>query len=362
MPKLEFGDLQIQCNHFLTHHGPLSARQSLTEILAATGEVERMDVYCAGTMIADFEKEVADLLGKEAAVFMPSGTMAQQIALRIHADQRRGSTVAFHPRCHLENHEDKAYQHLHHLNSVLVGSYHNLLTLADLEKVSDPIQALLLELPQRNLGSQLPLWDDLNAQAAWARARGAAVHMDGARLWEAQPFYQRPYAEICSLFDSVYVSFYKTLGGISGAMLLGDAAFIRQARVWMHRHGGQIIHQFPALLSARLGLRTRLPRIPDYVQRNLEIAHLLTQFDKISIIPRPPHTNMMHLALRGDRQKLEDAAYQIAIEKGIFSYYALGDTTLPDWHLWEFVTGDATLKLSLKEIEAFFAELLDRAA
>ncbi len=362
MPKLEIGDLQIQCDHFLTHHGLRSARQALAEILASTGDVERMDVYCTGAMMADFEKEVADLLGKEAAVFMPSGTMAQQIALRIHADQRRGSAVAFHPRCHLENHEDKAYQHLHQLKSVLVGSYHNLLTLADLEKVTDPIQALLLELPQRNLGSQLPLWKDLNAQVAWARARGAAVHLDGARLWEAQPFYQRSYAEICSLFDSVYVSFYKTLGGISGAMLLGDAPFIREARLWMHRHGGQIIHQFPALLSARLSLRTRLPRIPDYVQRNLEIAHLLTQFDQICIIPHPPHTNMMHLALHGDRQKLEEAAYQIALEKGIFSFYTLTDTTLPDWHLWEFVTGDATLKLSLKEVEAFFAELLERAA
>jgi hypothetical protein len=77
----------------------------------------------------------------------------------------------------------------------------------------------------------------------------------------------------------------------------------------------------PAL--ARLGLRTRLPRIPDYVQRSLEIAHLLTKFDQISN-PAPAAHQHDALALRGDRQKLEDAAYQIAIEKGIFSFFRPG--------------------------------------
>ena len=65
--------------------------------------------------MAILEAEVRDLLGKPAAAFMPSGTMAQQIALRIHADRRGRRVVAFHPTCHLELHEDKAYQRLHGL-------------------------------------------------------------------------------------------------------------------------------------------------------------------------------------------------------------------------------------------------------
>jgi threonine aldolase len=59
------------------------------------------------------------------------------------------------------------------------------------------------------------------AQTDWARRRGIPTHLDGARLWECKPFYGRAHAEIVALFDTVYVSFYKTLGGIAGAVLPG---------------------------------------------------------------------------------------------------------------------------------------------
>ncbi len=147
-------------------------------------------------MVATLETEVRELLGKPAAVFMPSGTMAQQIALRIHADRTGRHVVAFHPTCHLELHEDKAYQRLHGLIGRTLGDGRGLLTLADLEGVREPLAALLIELPQREIGGRLPEWDDLVAQVAYARDRGAAVHLDGARLWESGPFYGRPLSEI----------------------------------------------------------------------------------------------------------------------------------------------------------------------
>ena len=69
--------------------------------------------------------------------------------------------------------------------------------------------AVVWELPQRDLGGLLPEWDDLTEQIAAARATGAATHLDGARIWEAQTYYGRPFDEIASLFDTVYVSLYK---------------------------------------------------------------------------------------------------------------------------------------------------------
>ncbi len=79
------------------------------------------DNYGAGGYVAEFEAEIAELLGKEAAVIMPSGTMAQQIALRIWSDRAQNKTVAFHPMCHMHTHEHMGYQELHHLSPVLLG-------------------------------------------------------------------------------------------------------------------------------------------------------------------------------------------------------------------------------------------------
>src|SRR5205085_2708523 len=146
------------------------------------------------------EGEVAGLLGKPAAVFMPSGTMAQQATLRVHSDRRTSRVVLFHPTCHLDLHEAGAYRRLHHLVGRPVGNANGLITIEDLRDVAESPAALVLELPQREIGGQLPSWEELSEQSGWARERGAAVHLDGARLWECTSFYRRSLAEIAGLF------------------------------------------------------------------------------------------------------------------------------------------------------------------
>lgn len=248
-----------RCERFLFGHGPQWPRAVLADLAAEAGPDEQPDRYGEGSLINDFERDIATLLGKEAAVFLPSGTMAQQIALRIWAERGRNSTVAFHPTCHLEIHEQKGYELLHGLHGRLVGERSRLITLDDLCKTPGPLAALLLELPQREIGGQLPPWSDLEAQTAWAREQGAAVHMDGARLWESGPFYGRSYAEIAGLFDSVYVSFYKGIGAIAGAALAGPAAFIAEARLWsrsVDRPGDRRLLRTPHVRKSGPGLRS----------------------------------------------------------------------------------------------------------
>jgi hypothetical protein len=210
--------LRAGCDRTLHGHGLRTAADTLAELATLTPDELAVDIYGEGGTVAVLEDEVRALLGKPAAVFMPSGTMVQQSALRIHADHRDRRVVAFHPTCHLELHEDKAHQRLHGLIGRPVGDGRSLLTLADLDAVREPLAALVIELPQREIGGRLPTWQALVAQVAWARERGAAVHLDGARLWECGPFYGRPLSEIAGLFDTVYVSFYKGLGGTAGAM------------------------------------------------------------------------------------------------------------------------------------------------
>ncbi len=350
-----------ECTRFLTSHGVRSPREILLELAEAADPDMVADRYGKGDLINGFETRIAELLGKDAAVFLPSGTLAQQIALRVWSERRGSPNVAMHPRNHLDLHEGYAYQHLHGLRGIAVGNPDRLLTLDDLQSVAEPLAALLLELPQREIGGQLPIWDDLVAQVDWARDRGAVTHMDGARLWESGPYYGRPYAEIAAPFDSVYVSFYKGLGGLTGAALAGPADVIAEARVWQHRQGGRLLQLFPYVLSARSGLEQRLGRMADYHRRAVEIASDLAVFPQIEIVPDPPQTNMMHLYLRGDRDRLLTAAIEIAEETGIGVLRSLAPTPMPGYQKWEFTVGDATLALSRDEITSTIGALLERA-
>jgi len=343
------------------HAGP-SMRARLDAVAQATPEDERPDTYGEGERLARLESRIADLLGAEAAVFMPSGTAAQPIALRIWSERKRVAAVAWHPTCHLEMHEQRGYQALHGLRARLVGSPHALITLEGLQAVAEPLAALLLELPQREIGGRLPAWTDLVAQTSWARERGIAVHLDGARLWQVAPFYGRPYAEIAGLFDSVYVSFYKDLGGLAGAALAGDAALVAEARVWLRRQGGNLVTMHPFVVAAELGLDEKLPRIPAYVDHARALGAALAGVDGVEVVPDPPQTAMFHVLLRGERERLSDAALTVAEERRVFLFSDPDPTTSPTWHKHEVTVGESTLALPADEVAALYAEILERAA
>lgn len=361
MPEAdEIQEIYRACTRYLTHDYPRTPRQVLSELAAETDPELVVDHYGQGKLINDFEKDIAALLGKEDAVFMPSGTMCQQIALHIWASRRGTQNVAFHPKSHLEIHEQHAYQRLHGLNGILVGSPDHLMTLNDLQAVAEPIGALLLELPQREIGGQLPSWEALNEMIAWAREREIPLHLDGARLWECRPFYNREYSEIANLFDTVYVSFYKVLGGIAGSILAGPANVIAESRGWQRRHGGNLIHLYPYVLSAQSGLRKRLGRMETYHAKAKEVATVLTEFPQIQIVPNPPQTNMMHVFIEGEQEALEKAALAIAKETGVWLFAHLAPTALPPYQKFELTVGEATLDLSNEEIQTLFRNVFDR--
>ena len=349
-----------RCERFLGGHGPSRPHAMLAALAAATDPDEQADRYGDGELIEQFEREVADLLGKEAAVFMPSGTMAQQIALRIWSERKQCRTIGFHPTCHLEIHEQKAYQALHGLTGRLIGNPHQIITLDDLKAVHEPLAALLLELPQREIGGQLPSWDDLAAQSVWGREHNIAMHMDGARLWESAPYYRRSHAEIAALFDTVYVSFYKGIGGIAGAALAGPADFIAEARVWQRRHGGNLVQLYPYVIAAREGLRLRLPRFAGYHERAMRIAEALTSVPGIMVKPSPPQTNMMHVYLRGEPERFKAAALTIAREEKVALFAWLAPTDLPDYWMFELSVGDAVEALTNEEITGYFHRVMEQ--
>ena len=340
------------CARALDGHGNRSAAELLAAIPADAG----VDRYGAGGAVAALEEEMRTVLGKPAALFMPSGTMAQQIALRIHADRRGVRTVAFHPTAHLELHEDKAYQRLHGLVGLKIGDPRGLITIEDLRGVGEPLAALLLELPQREIGGRLPPWSDLEEQVAFVRAQGAALHLDGARLWECTPHYDRSPAAIAALFDTVYVSLYKGLGGLAGCCLAGEEEVIAEARAWRRRHGGTLFGLWPGAASGLAALRQRLPLMPRYCEHARAIAEALRRVPNLEVVPDPPPTPMMHLHLRVEAGAFLAAARRLAEERSLFTWARSSAGATPSIRVVELTVGDATLSFAPEEV----AEILER--
>src|SRR5690349_14525206 len=346
--------LRDQCTVFLTGHGPVTAAGLLAGIPADTVT----DRYGSGGVVAELEMEVSGLLGKPAAVFLPSGTMAQQSVLRVHADRRQRRTVVFHPMCHLHRHEGEAYQRLHGLTGRPAGELDRLMTIDDLTAITEPPAALLIELPQRDLGGQQPDWEDLQAQAAWARDRGAATHLDGARLWESAAGYGRPPAEIAALFDTVYVSFYKGIGALPGCCVAGPADIVAEVREWRHRMGGTLFALWPNAASALSCLRWRLPLMPGYLAHARAIAAALGGVPGIRVVPDPPQAPMMHLLLATTQDGFAAAARRLAAEQQVWVWPEAMTTGDPGVQRVELSVGDATCALEPGQVRDIIAALV----
>ena len=348
--------LRGQCTVFLAGHGPVSAAGLLAGIPADTA----VDRYGDGGVVAELETEIAGMLGKPEAAFLPSGTMAQQSVLRVHADRRQRRTVVFHPMCHLHRHEGQGFQRLHGLTGRPVGDAERLMSIDDLTAIAEPPAALLIELPQRDLGGQQPDWADLQAQAEWARGRGAAMHLDGARIWESAAGYGRPLREIAAPFDTVYVSFYKGIGALAGCCVAGPADIVAEVREWRHRMGGTLFGLWPNAASALSCLRRRLPLMPEYLSHAREIAAELRGMAGVQVVPDPPQVSMMHLLLSTTPDRFAAAARRLAVERRIWTWPAAMSTGDPAVQRVELSVGDATRSLAPAQVSDIIAALLAR--
>jgi threonine aldolase len=223
--------LQASCSRRLSGHRPATAADALNTLAKHPAAAKEVDVYGGGGAAAELERRTAELLGKSAAMFFIKGMIAQMCELRAAADRARTPNVVVHPMSHIDFDEQDAAWRLHDLRPIRLGKYAPF-TLAQLQAVTEPIAAVVVELPLRRSGYLLPPLDELRAISAWARKAGVHLHFDGARLWEAAAGYGIGLDELAGLADSVYVSFYKGLGGLGGAAVAGDAAFLASLAVW----------------------------------------------------------------------------------------------------------------------------------
>jgi threonine aldolase len=340
-----------RCKKFLSYDYPQSARQRLLDLARYVGTDAAMDRAGTGELVEELEQRLISLLRKEAVVFMSSGKMAQLIALKIWTERRQIPRIAIHPRSHIEDQkrEHNAYQEVYDLKATWIGDYNRRTTITDLSRLAEPVGAIALEIPLRALGCVLPPLDELKAMSEWAREREIPFHADAARLWEIAPYYDCSYAEIAELFDSLYVSLYKGLGGIAGAALAGPVDLINEAKHWQVRLGGRLPKQFPMLIDALRGLETRLPLMAAFYDKAKELAAAISSLPGVWVTPNPPHANAMIIALQGNQDRLIEAGIEVAERTGLWVFDLPVDSPIQGIAMFELTVRGATLDVSAEE-------------
>lgn len=213
------------------------------------------DRYQEQGAVAELERAFAALLGKEDCAFLPTGTLANNVAVRILCGEHRRALVQ--QESHLYRDESDAAQRLSGINLVPLAAGRAAPTLAEVRDAIDAsengpyplkIGAVSLESPVRRVDGELVPLARVREIAALARAHGARLHLDGARLLLAPPEFD--IAVYAAEFDTVYVSIYKYLGAPFGAVLAGSKADIAEARELRHVYGGALYQGWmPALLA-----------------------------------------------------------------------------------------------------------------
>ncbi|CAL9303035.1 MULTISPECIES: threonine aldolase family protein [Streptomyces] len=347
-------------------------QRTLRERLAVLDEAEDVhdldelsDWYGDGVVEA-LERKVAGLLGTEAAAFFPTGTMAQQVALRCWAGRTGNPTVALHALSHPEVHERNAFSEVGGLRPVRVTGEPRLPTAAEVRDFEEPFGALMLELPLRDAGFVLPTWEELTEVVEAARERDAVVHFDGARLWESTVQLGRPLEEIAGLADSVYVSFYKSLEAFGGAALAGPKELVEEAKAWRHRYGGQVFQQFPTALSALVGLERELPRLPEYVAHARVVAAALREgfaaagLPWARVHPEVPHTHDFQVWLPYDADVLAEVSVRAAEETGCVLFASPWNRGGPGLAVTELHVRAEGLEWTVEDVKSAVAEFVAR--
>ena len=192
------------------------------------------DVFGDDPTVNELQQRLAAMLGKEAALFVPSGTMSNLIGVRLHC--RPGDAMICEAESHVFFYEQGGYAQINGVAVWPLQGQAGLLQVAQLENVlirEDPhsarVRLLCLENTHNRGGGRILPYENVETLCAWAKARGLRTHLDGARLWNAAVASGIPLAQWAKHFDTVNVCFSKALGAPVGSALAGPADLIREA-------------------------------------------------------------------------------------------------------------------------------------
>ncbi|MGB5951686.1 MAG: GntG family PLP-dependent aldolase [Ornithinimicrobium sp.] len=312
---------------------PTSAmRAAMTE--AEVGD----DVYGEDPTVAELEQAVADLLGHEAALFTPSGTMAGQLAIREHVQP--GRELIADEMAHVLRAEMGGAAALSGITTRSWRAPRGLLDPAEVNRLTAPASSpylvatscVVIENTHNFGGGTVQPLAAMQQVAAQAQERGVAVHIDGARLWNAHVATGVSLREYGACADTVSVCLSKGLGAPVGSLMVGSNAAIASARVWRKRWGGGM-RQIGMLAAAGLyAVRHHIPRLAEDHRLAAALATRVAELDQRVVDPALVHTNIVNLKVAAAGW---DSAEFVARagERGVLGFAPDAEHVRLVWHM-----------------------------
>lgn len=284
------------------------APNAYVELLHTLSQEEEVikDTYLLGGAVEELEQHCAKLLGKEMAVFMPSGTLANQLALRALAGSRRRVIVP--GLSHVYNDTGDACQTLANLNLIPLAPDRATFTAEDVEavlartaggRVTTEVGAILVESPIRRLSGEMFDWNEIGRITALARERDIGTHLDGARLFIASAYTGITPAEFAAPFDTVFVSLWKYFNSGIGAILAGPKSQLENMFHTRRMFGGNLLEGWPAALVARHFMHDFVDRLTSAVHISEEFYKAIEKLSGVNVTRISNGTNVARISLSG---------------------------------------------------------------
>lgn len=300
-------------------HTPVEYASLLQKLSPETGA----DSYSIGGVVAKLEQRVAEELGKEIAVWMPTGTLANHLAVRMLAGERR--RVLVQQESHLFNDCGDCCQTLSALHLVPLAPGKATFTVADIEReaergasgrVAVPIGAIQIETPVRRQSGEAFDFAEMKRVSQWARSHEVGMHLDGARLYLAAGYSGVPVREYAALFDTVYISMYKYFNAASGAVLAGPKKLLENAYHPRRMFGGGLSHAWPFAAVALHYFDGFSERYGRAVKISEQVISGLVADGRFEIQRIPNGTNIFSLRVEGDVEAFRRRADSAGLRLG----------------------------------------------
>ncbi|MCA9212993.1 MAG: aminotransferase class I/II-fold pyridoxal phosphate-dependent enzyme [Planctomycetales bacterium] len=268
------------------------------------------DVMGADPTAIELQEFAAEVLGKEAAIFMPSGTMTNQIALRVHCQP--GDEFICDAGCHVYNYEQGAFAQLSQLVAKTVEGERGIIKLEQTQNLirreNDHFvrtRLVCLENTHNRGGGAIYPFEEVTRVCDWAHANGLITHLDGARLFNAVVETGIPASKWAEHFDSVSICLSKGLGAPVGSVLAGTEDAIYMAKRHRKLFGGGM-RQCGVIAAAGLyALKNNVERLADDHAKAKRLAQFIEAKDGLSLTFGKPDTNILFVDI--DVEKLGSA-------------------------------------------------------